>query len=114
MPMTTPLISIILPAFNERESLAVLLPPLLEQALLQGWQVIVIDDGSTDRTGEVAASLGATVVRHASNRGYGAALKTGIRAADAPLVAIMDADGQHTLEALAAVLSRADAADVVI
>lgn len=57
--------------------------------------VIVVDDGSSDATGSNAEAAGARVVRHAENRGYGAALKTGIREAETEFVVTMDSDGQH-------------------
>ena len=58
-------------------------------------EVIVVDDCSTDGTGDVAAAADARVIRHRVNRGYGAALKTGVRAARGDVVVILDADGQH-------------------
>jgi glycosyltransferase involved in cell wall biosynthesis len=58
-------------------------------------EVIVVDDCSTDGTGDIAAAAGARVIRHRVNRGYGAALKTGVRAARGDVVVILDADGQH-------------------
>lgn len=64
----------------------------------QGGRVIVVDDGSTDGTGEAAERAGAEVLRHAANRGKGAALQTGFLAAlqrGATAVVTLDADGQH-------------------
>lgn len=61
-------------------------------------RVLVVDDGSTDRTAEIAAAAGAVVVRHAINRGLGGALGTGVEGAlrlGADLIVTMDADGQH-------------------
>ena len=80
----------------------------MERAVLRNWQVVVVDDGSTDGTDDVARRYGATVIAHQRSKGYGAALKTGIAAASAPWVATMDADGQHTPEALDAVLGAID------
>ena len=58
-------------------------------------EILVVDDGSTDETGERAAAAGARVIRHPYNKGNGAAVKTGIRQATGPFVLIIDADGQH-------------------
>jgi glycosyltransferase involved in cell wall biosynthesis len=107
-------LSIVIPALNEERGLGTMLPELMTVARERGFEVIVVDDGSDDRTHAVASELGATVIRHARRRGYGAALKTGIRAAGSAYVAIMDGDGQHTLKALAAVLAQATDADMVV
>ena len=61
-------------------------------------EIIVIDDGSTDDTGERARSVGARVIRHPYNKGNGAAVKTGIRHAVGQYVLIIDGDGQHRAE----------------
>jgi len=93
--MGTPRVSVVIPAYNEAGAL----PALIEE--LSGapddYEILVIDDGSTDGTSEILKSSGIRVIRHPYNIGYGAALKTGIRHARADLVAIMDADGQHSL-----------------
>src|SRR5258706_10414618 len=110
--MTTesvPAVTIVIPALDEEVGLARILPGLMERALAESWQVIVVDDGSSDSTGEVARSLGARVISHDRTKGYGAALKTGIAAAGAPWGATMDADGQHSLEALELVLAQREA-----
>jgi glycosyltransferase involved in cell wall biosynthesis len=59
-------------------------------------EVLVVDDGSKDGTAAVAAAAGARVVRHPYNKGNGAAIKTGIRAARGDVIVMMDADGQHS------------------
>ena len=87
---------LIIPAFNEEQRLEKVLTAVAEAAL--GFEVVVIDDGSRDTTGSVAARCGATVIRHPFNLGYGAALQTGYKYAlecAASLVVQMDADGQH-------------------
>lgn len=88
---------IVIPAYNEEHAIA----EVVRGALQVADRVLVVDDGSTDRTSEVAAAAGATVVRHAVNRGLGGALGTGIAGAlrlGAETVATMDADGQHRAE----------------
>lgn len=110
----TPTVTIVVPALNEETGLARVLQPLMERSALNRWQVIVVDDGSTDSSVNVARSFGASVISHSRTKGYGAALKTGIGAATAPWIATMDADGQHTVEALEAVLEQRESADMII
>ena len=87
-------VSIIVPAFNEEEGLGQVLAGL-EEWQKRGSEIVVVDDGSTDRTPEVAGSAGVRVIRHRSNKGYGAALKSGIRAAGGQVIVTLDSDGQH-------------------
>ena len=85
--------SVIVPALNEAHAVGPLVTALLAAA---SWrEILVIDDGSSDGTGTVAAAAGARVVRHPYNKGNGAAAKTGIRRAMGEFVLIVDADGQH-------------------
>ncbi len=90
-------LTILIPAYNEEEGLPPTLEALLAEERLRGAQVLVIDDGSSDRTAEVAARFAprVRVVRHKNNQGYGAGIKTGTRAAHTHWVAWFDADGQH-------------------
>ncbi|MCU0487051.1 MAG: glycosyltransferase family 2 protein [Anaerolineales bacterium] len=94
-------ISVIIPAFNEEQGITSVLPALVEalNASQRPFEVLVIDDGSTDRTAEIATQLsgrlGVKVLSHRTNKGYGASLKTGIRAAQYGLIVMMDSDGQH-------------------
>lgn len=91
-------ITIVIPAHNEEGAIGAVLSALrgLSHPALR--EVIVVDDGSSDRTGEIARESGVRVIRQPSNRGYGAALKAGIRAASSEYVLTMDADGQHRIE----------------
>jgi glycosyltransferase involved in cell wall biosynthesis len=91
-------VSIVIPAHNEEGAIGDVLARLRAELPRGVVEIIVVDDGSTDSTGEIAARAGARVLRHPHNRGYGAALKTGIRAATGDYVLTMDADGQHRLE----------------
>ena len=92
-------VSVIVPAYNEEGAIAAFLDDLLYQLgkLDRPFEVVVVDDGSTDRTRERADGHGAAVrvVAHATNRGYGATLKTGLRAARHPVAVIIDADGTY-------------------
>jgi glycosyltransferase involved in cell wall biosynthesis len=86
-------VSVVIPAFNEEEAIGAVVEGVRQAG---GWlEVLVVDDGSTDRTAESAEGAGARVVRHPYNKGNGAAVKTGIREARGEVVVLMDGDGQH-------------------
>jgi glycosyltransferase involved in cell wall biosynthesis len=92
-------LTIIIPALNEEPAIASTLDELRRR--FPDAEVLVVDDGSTDGTGAKAAAVGGVrVLRHDMNRGYGAAIKTGVRHATNDIVAWFDADGQHTAENL--------------
>ena len=86
-------LSIIMPARNEAEALDTLLPAI--RSLYPEAELIVVNDGSTDTTGEVAARHGAQVINHPYAMGNGAAIKSGARTATGEILVFMDADGQH-------------------
>jgi glycosyltransferase involved in cell wall biosynthesis len=89
-------VSIVIPAYNESDAITEVIGVLRAAA---SWrEIIVVDDGSTDGTGDLAAAAGATVVRHPYNIGNGAAVKNGIRRATGDFILIVDADGQHPPE----------------
>jgi len=96
-----PSVSIILPAYNEGEVIGSVLQSLLEAAQ-EGWEIIVVDDGSTDDTAARAGIDGVRVVRHPYNKGNGAAVKTGLRTAGGEVVCLMDADGRAASSAASA------------
>jgi glycosyltransferase involved in cell wall biosynthesis len=107
-------VTVIIPAFNEEKGLGIALPALMGTARERGWEVIVIDDGSTDGTASVAESHGARVIRHPENKGYGAALKSGIRSASNDLVVMMDSDGQHDASRIDGLLVHMDRYDMAV
>ena len=78
------------------------------------WEIIVVDDGSSDDTADRAQAEGVRVFRHPYNKGNGAAVKTGLRAATGEVVCLMDADGQHDPTQIAALLEALDTYDLVI
>lgn len=86
-------LTILIPAFNEAETIGEVLPQL--RTLYPESEILVVDDGSNDETTAIAERSGARVVRHPYNKGNGASVKTGLRNAARELVIIFDADGQH-------------------
>ena len=95
-------LSVIMPAFDEEDGIAGCVSELSEKIDATGWQyeILVVDDGSRDQTAVRAREAGATVVQHDVNLGYGAALKTGIRRAQHPVICITDADGTYPADRL--------------
>jgi glycosyltransferase involved in cell wall biosynthesis len=89
-----PKASIVIPAFNEFDSIGGVIDGFA--ALGGDYQIIVVNDGSTDGTGEILNGRpGLTVIHHKQNLGYGASLMTGIREARSEIIVTFDADGQH-------------------
>jgi glycosyltransferase involved in cell wall biosynthesis len=94
--------TIVVPAYNEEGGIGPVLDHIQEIMASSGipYQLLVVDDGSTDRTAEIAQSKGIEVVRYPTNRGYGAALKAGIRHARYDIIVITDADGTYPNEVI--------------
>jgi len=92
-------LTIIIPAYNEELALEETLETLKPFARQNNWDILVVNDGSTDGTARILAGIsGIWFISHSYNKGYGASLKTGIGAASSPLIAFYDADGQHRPE----------------
>ncbi|HEY2246666.1 MAG TPA: glycosyltransferase family 2 protein [Bradyrhizobium sp.] len=97
------MISVVIPALNEETAIAATIADLsrvLTGADLVPFEIVVVDDGSTDRTGTIAAATGAKVIRHPHNTGYGRSLKNGIEAAQYDMIVICDADGTYPASAI--------------
>ncbi len=109
-------VSVVIPAFNEETAVGAVIDRIrqtLEERSVPH-EILVVDDGSTDATANVARSHGANVVSHPENAGYGRSLKTGIRHAAHDLIAITDADGTYPVERLPDLLALADRFDMVV
>lgn len=105
-------VSIVIPAFNEAEAIAEVVRELRAEA---DWhEVLVVDDGSTDDTANHAEAAGARVIRQPYNKGNGAAVKAGIRAASGEYLLIIDADGQHKPSDAVRLVSHLGAYDLVV
>lgn len=86
-------VTVIIPAYNEAGVIGGVVEAI--RRLHPDYEILVVNDGSTDDTDQVAAAAGARVISHPENRGNGAAIKTGIRSARGRLLVMMDGDGQH-------------------
>ncbi len=113
-------LSVVVPIYNEAAHLDGMLKQLIPFCRERNWQVILVNDGSSDDTPrilkEYEGTAGVEVLTHKLNRGYGGALKTGLLKAATPYVVTMDADGQHEpgdLEALLKVATEKEA-DLVV
>lgn len=115
-----PAFSVIVPCYNEegaiRETVAALRETLPDP---RAYELIVVNDGSRDRSPEILAELAAEdphlrVEHHRNNRGYGAALKTGIRRAHSDYIVITDADGTYPNERIPELVATAQDADMVV
>ncbi len=109
-------VSIVIPAFNEegaiedsvREVLAVM------ESTGRDFELVVVDDGSADRTGELAERAGARVITMPENQGYGAALKAGINRTHHDVVVITDADGTYPAESIPVLIGELGEYDMVV
>ena len=107
-----PSVSVVVPAYNEEGGIEEVVRQI--QALPGPLELIVVDDGSNDETAARAERAGARVIRHRFNRGYGAALKTGIRASEGWAVVITDADGTYPNERIPDLIALLEENDMVV
>ena len=110
-----PTFSLVIPVYNEEDAIAGTVSHLHQILQSYEYEIIVVNDGSTDTTSQVLASVtGVKLIEHNHNRGYGAALKTGIRQAQYPLIVITDADGTYPNERIPDLLELSKKADMVV
>jgi len=110
-----------MPAFNEEDSIASTVEGVVKvlKTMNLDWEVLVIDDGSKDKTAEVVKGLekkfpGVKLVSHPKNKGYGHALKTGFASAKYPWVAFVDSDGQFDFAEIKKLAAKTGEADVIL
>ncbi|MEP4485960.1 MAG: glycosyltransferase family 2 protein [Halioglobus sp.] len=112
--------SVVIPCFNEVDSILKTVDGLLADLAGEGvFEIIVVDDGSTDGSKEIVNSIvqsydNVLLVEHSVNRGYGAALKSGIRRASSDLIAITDADGTYPNEKIGELVKLCEKYDMVV
>jgi glycosyltransferase involved in cell wall biosynthesis len=111
-----PPVSVIIPAFNEENAVGVQVEKV-HQVLSEhrfDYEIIVVDDGSSDQTGQAAMKSQARLMQHPINRGYGASLKTGITAAKYDVIVIIDADGTYPADEIPTMVDMLAGADMVV
>ena len=108
--------SVIIPAYNEADMIAeqieVIRDVLSSQA--RDYEIIVVDDGSTDGTAQKVMTTGVRLLQHPENRGYGASLKTGILAAANDAIVIIDADGTYPADMIPVLVDKLEKTDMVV
>jgi glycosyltransferase involved in cell wall biosynthesis len=105
-------LTVVIPAFNEEKAISSVVSDLKKLNFVN--EIIVVNDGSTDSTGQKAGESGARVIKHERNSGYGASLKTGILNAKNIWIAFIDADGQHNPEDLISMITYTEHYDIII
>lgn len=105
-------VTVIVPAYNEEKAIGDVIRNLKE--VVPDYEIIVVNDGSSDATASRAAEAGAMVISHEMNKGYGQALCTGIRAARTDIVVFVDADGQHDPHDVPRLVAEAGDHDMVV
>ncbi len=116
-----PSLSIFFPFYNEEANIAAQAKDALKIApnFAQKWEIILVNDGSADKTGQIAQELaqkypGVRAVSHPQNRGYGAAVKTGLKKSHYDWIFFSDGDRQFNLKELEKLVEKSDQADLVI
>src|SRR3989338_9226028 len=114
--MEKPDISIVIPACNEEGAIKSVIEDVQREIkkIKHSFEIIVVDDGSTDKTASIASKTGAKVVSHPYNKGYGASLKTGAMNSRGNYVLYLDGDGQHYAEDIEKIVSGIEKYDMIV
>ncbi len=114
-------LSVFLPAYNEESNIEKTIFQIEEvlKVIADDWEILVINDGSLDKTGEIVKKLiknnpRLRLITHLKNKGYGAAIKTGLKNVRFPWVVQMDSDGQFDFREVKKLLAKRDEADLII
>src|SRR5208283_3820594 len=109
-------VTIIIPVNNEEQSIGSVIDEIQQVLKKENLTIpiMVVDDGSTDKTSDIAKSKNVQVFRHEENRGYGAALKTGIHRATTEFIIIMDADKTYPASVIPQMLQHTEMYDMVV
>jgi glycosyltransferase involved in cell wall biosynthesis len=111
-----PPVSVVIPAYNEQNAIGEQVKSVRQVLSSHDitFEIIVVDDGSSDKTATEALNAGAQLLHHQDNWGYGASLKTGILAVQYEVIVIIDADGTYPAEYIPEVVAKLDDADMVV
>ena len=112
--VTPPTATLIIPAYNEESGLEVVLAEICPEASAHGIEVLVVDDGSVDSTLAVAGRFPCRAVRHQTNLGKGAAMRTGVANAAGDSIVFIDADGTYPPEAVREIADKLRYHDMVV
>ena len=109
------MISVVIPVHNEEKAIGAVLDELIAVLEGQTYEIIVVDDGSTDNTTEIVQEKDfVKFIQHPQNMGYGAAIKTGIKNATNDLILIIDGDGSYPVKAIPELLKEVDQYNMVV
>ena len=108
--------SVVVPAYNEEQGIGRVLDELRAAPARseRPWEILVVNDGSTDNTAQIVSKAGIPMVDQGANLGYGASLKNGIRRATYDLIVITDGDGTYPVSEILGVVEAMDAVDMVV
>ena len=108
------MISVVMPVYNEEAAIGAVLDELIAVLKDKTYEIIVVDDGSSDNTAKVVQEKRVKLIPHPHNMGYGAAIKTGIKNAANDLILIIDGDGSYPVNVIPELLKETDQYDMVV